>query len=125
MKKIIQIVNDAEFHIQKGTCIFTHPHLHYRQTQRWIMFHYCSQRWQAFLTFPGVLGHIHPKLNDVPREHLTGRALLRPPAQTLAVDKGTIAAFGVLEIELCEERRDGKITDVSNTALQWRVQNMS
>lgn len=55
---------------------------------------------QAFLTFPGILGHIHPKLNDVTGEHLTGRALLRPAAQTLAVDEGAIAAFGVLEIEL-------------------------
>lgn len=50
--------------------------------------------------FPGILGHIHPKLNDVTGEHLAGRALLRAPAQTLAVDEGAIAAFGVLEIEL-------------------------
>lgn len=50
--------------------------------------------------FPGVLCHIHPKLDDVTGEDLTGRALLRPAAQTLAVNESAIAAFGVLEIEL-------------------------
>lgn len=50
--------------------------------------------------FPGVFSHIHPELNDVTGEHLTGRTLLRPAAQTLAVDEGPIAAFGVLEIKL-------------------------
>lgn len=55
---------------------------------------------KAFLTFSSVFCHIYPKLDDVTGEDFTGRALLRPAAQALAVNESAIAAFGVLEIEL-------------------------
>lgn len=54
-------------------------------------------------TFAGVLGHVHAELDDVSGEDLAGRALLGPAAQALAVDEGSIAALGVLEIELQTE----------------------
>lgn len=52
------------------------------------------------LTFARVLGHIHPKLDDITGEHLTRGTLFGAPAQALAVDEGAIAALGVLEIKL-------------------------
>ena len=67
---------------------------------------HCNYWWTSEgATFPRVLRHIHSKLNDVTRQDLTGGALLRAPAQTLAVDEGAIAALGVLQIELQQEER--------------------
>lgn len=51
-------------------------------------------------TFTCVLSNVYTKLNDVSRQHFTGRTLLRATAQPLAVDEGSIAAFSVLQVEL-------------------------
>lgn len=51
-------------------------------------------------TFPRVLSNVYTKLNDVSRQHFTGRTLLRATAQPLAVYEGSIAAFSVLQVEL-------------------------
>lgn len=51
-------------------------------------------------TFACVLSDVHTKLDDVAREDLAGRTLLRAATQPLAVDEGPIAAFSVLQVEL-------------------------
>ena len=52
------------------------------------------------LTPPRILHDVHPKLDGVPRVDLARRALLRALAETLVVDERTIAALGVLQVEL-------------------------
>lgn len=50
--------------------------------------------------FPGILRHIHPKLDDVTRKNFAWRTFFRASTQSLAIYKGTITTFSVLEIEL-------------------------
>lgn len=50
--------------------------------------------------FPCVLRHIYPKLDNVTRKNFTWWAFFRASTQSLAIYKGTITTFSVLEIKL-------------------------
>lgn len=59
-------------------------------------------------TFACVLSDVDTKLNDVARENLTGRTLLRTTTQPLAVDERPVAAFSVLQVELTHTNTAGE-----------------
>lgn len=67
-------------------------------SQTWALLFSAVQ--QHARTFARVLRDVHTKLDDVAREDLAGRTLLRAPTQSLAVNKGAIAAFCILQVEL-------------------------
>lgn len=50
--------------------------------------------------FPCVLRHVYPKLDNVTRKNFTWWTFFRAPTQSLAIYKGTITTFSVLEIKL-------------------------
>lgn len=50
--------------------------------------------------FPCVFRHIYPKLDYVTRKNFTWWAFFRASTQSLAIYKGTITTFSVLEIKL-------------------------
>lgn len=50
--------------------------------------------------FPCVLRYINPKLDNVTRKNFTWWTFFRASTQSLAIYKGTITTFSVLEIKL-------------------------
>lgn len=51
-------------------------------------------------TFPCVLCHIYPKLDNVTRKNFAWWTFFRASTQSLAIYKGTITTFSVLEVKL-------------------------
>lgn len=59
-------------------------------------------------TFPCVLRYINPKLDNVTRKNFTWWTFFRASTQSLAIYKGTITTFSVLEIKLQKQKQTNK-----------------